>query len=70
LNALQVPVLVVHGGMDIRPTGMAERLAGMLPQARFELILEAEHVLWLTHAGELQQILRDFLRELKEAGRL
>lgn len=66
LNALQVPVLVVHGGLDIRPTGMAERLVALLPQARFELIPEAEHVLWLTHAGELRRILRDFMQELKK----
>lgn len=70
VKALQIPVLVVHGDRDIRPTDMAERLAAMLPQGRLEIIPEAEHVLWLTHAAELRRILRDFLQELKEAGRL
>ena len=55
LNALQIPVLVVHGGQDIRPTDMAERLAAQLPQARFELLPDAEHVLWPAHAEELRR---------------
>jgi proline iminopeptidase len=70
LRALEIPVLVVHGDRDIRPTDMAERLAAQLPQVRLEIIPEAEHVLWPTHTPELRRILRDFLQELKAEGRL
>ena len=62
LRTLQIPVLIIHGSLDIRPTSMARRLAGGLTQARFELIEGAEHVMWLTHAQELSRILRDFLK--------
>ena len=70
LRALEIPVLVVHGDLDIRPTDMAERLVGMLPQARLEIIPGAEHVLWPDHSAELGRILRDFLQELKVQGRV
>jgi proline iminopeptidase len=70
VRALQIPVLVVHGDRDIRPTDMAERLAAMLSQVRLEIIPEAEHVLWPTHTTELRQILRDFLQELTTSGRI
>lgn len=64
LRALQIPVLVVHGSLDIRPTWLARGLAARLPQARFELIEGAEYVLWLTHDQELRNILRDFLAQV------
>lgn len=64
LRALQIPVLLVHGSEDIRPTWMVRRLAEQLPYSRLEVIEGAEHVLWLTHAEELGTILRNFVTEL------
>lgn len=64
LSRLQAPALFVYGERDIRPRWPVEQLAQLLPDARFELIEGAEHVIWLTHADELRARLRNFLAAL------
>ncbi len=63
---LDVPVLVVMAENDIRPDWPARQLAATLPNARFEVIEEAEHWIWSSPgpAAALRDVLRDFLSTL------
>ncbi len=66
LPQLNMPALFVYGSHDIRPSWPARQLAELLPNAIFKMIEEAPHYIWLTHREELQEILRDFLANIKE----
>lgn len=66
LSQLDVPVLIVQGGRDIRPVWPAEQLANLLPHASLVTLPEAEHVLWLTHADTLRAMLGAFLNGLED----
>lgn len=63
---LPVPALFVYGSRDIRPRWPTEQLARLLPDARFELIEGAEHVIWSSHGAELRALLREFVDDLVE----
>lgn len=63
IQALDIPALIIQGGQDIRPFWPAQQVAELLPDARFCVISEAEHYLWLTHPQELRDLLRGFLQE-------
>lgn len=65
IAGLTMPALFVYGGADIRPSWPTEQLAELLPRGRFELVPEAEHLIWATHSGELRELLRAFIQELK-----
>ncbi len=54
LADLNVPMLFINGGRDIRPNWPTEQLASLLPNAGYEVIPEAAHFLWLSHKAELQ----------------
>ncbi len=40
-----------------------------MPEARFELIEEAEHVIWFSHQNELRSLLRSFVHEIHQKGK-
>ncbi len=61
LSRLTVPALFVYGGRDTRPSWPVEQAARLMPNARFELIEGAEHVIWFSHPNELKSLLRDFV---------
>ena len=60
ISRLTVPALFVYGDRDIRPSWPVEQVARLMPDARFELIEGAEHVVWLSHPDELKSLLRTF----------
>lgn len=61
--ALEVPALLVHGSLDIRPSGGSRRLAALLPRAEFALIDAASHFLWLERAEALRRRIRAFMAD-------
>jgi len=61
ISALKMPAVFVYGDRDIRPSWLVEQVANLMPNARFELIKGAEHVIWFSHGNELRDLLRDFL---------
>ena len=67
LRELDLPALIIQGGNDLRPNWPAEQVASLLPRARFSVIPEAAHCLWLTHPQDLQHLLRSFLQEMLPA---
>lgn len=58
--------LFLYGEQDIRPRWPIEQVAALLPNAHFSLIVGADHHIWFSHAGELQQSLRDFVQSLSD----
>ncbi len=64
LRSLELPAVIIQGENDLRPNWPAEQVAYLLPQARFSVIPEAAHCLWLTHPQELRHLLRSFLQEI------
>ena len=64
ISRLRVPALFVYGERDIRPRWPTEQIAHLMPNARFELISGAEHVIWSTHENELRGLLREFVEGL------
>jgi proline iminopeptidase len=63
IRSLDLPAVIIQGGNDLRPNWPAEEVANLLPRARFSVIPEAAHCLWLTHPQHLQHLLRSFLQE-------
>jgi proline iminopeptidase len=61
ISRLAAPALFVYGGRDIRPAWPVEQAARLMPDARFELIEGAEHVIWFSHPNELKSLLREFV---------
>ena len=68
ISRLIVPALFVYGDRDIRPSWPVEQVARLMPDARFELIEEAEHVIWLSHPDELGSLLRAFVGDISRKG--
>lgn len=64
LAQLTLPTLFVYGKQDIRPSWPEEQLAHLMPNASLEMLPDAPHVIWLTHAFELKSSLRRFLASL------
>jgi proline iminopeptidase len=64
LSRLRVPALFVYAERDIRPSWPVKQIAHLMPDARFELIKGAEHVIWFSHEHELRTLLRDFVGEV------
>lgn len=60
ISKLRVPALFVYGDKDIRPSWPTRQVAHLMPNARFELIEGAEHVIWIPHHDELRVLLREF----------
>lgn len=64
LADLDVPMLAVGGGQDIRPSWAAEQVVHLMPNAGWVLLPEASHYLWLTHADQLGAVMRGFLQSV------
>jgi proline iminopeptidase len=64
ISRLTVPALFVYGDRDIRPRWPVEQVARLMPNARFELIEEAEHVIWFSRPEELKSLLRTFIGDV------
>jgi len=64
LADLEIPMLAVGGGKDIRPSWPAEQVVHLMPRAGWVLLPEASHHLWLTHADALGAVMRGFLQSV------
>lgn len=64
ISKLQAPALFVYGECDIRPSWTIKQVAQLMPNARFELIDGAEHVIWFSHEQELRALLREFVSKV------
>lgn len=64
LGALRAPVLLVAGGEDPGSVASARELAGMLPDARLEIVPGAGHVVNLAAPALVGDLLRDWLDRL------
>lgn len=61
LAQIRVPVLLVYGGKDmITPVRMGEYLQRHLPDARLEVLPQAAHAPFLSHAQDFAGLLADF----------
>jgi proline iminopeptidase len=65
ISKLELPALFVYGDKDIRPRWPVEQVANLMPQARFEVLEGAEHVIWLSHSNELESLLRTFVNDVE-----
>ena len=63
---LDVPALFVYGEKDIRPSWPVQQTAALLPRGQFVLINDAEHVIWLSHANEMKEHLRNFVLRISD----
>ena len=61
---LQVPALFIYAERDIRPSWTIKQVAQLMPNARFELIAGAEHVIWFSHENEMRALLREFVDQV------
>jgi len=64
IRSLDMPAVIIQGEKDLRPNWSSKQVAQLLPNARYAVIQDAEHCLWLTHPQELRKLLRDFLKEI------
>ncbi|HKY44586.1 MAG TPA: alpha/beta hydrolase [Pyrinomonadaceae bacterium] len=64
ISKLQAPALFVYGERDIRPSWPVKQVAQLMPNARFEMIDGAEHVIWFSHENELRLLLREFVKQV------
>lgn len=64
ISKLETPALFIYGEKDIRPAWATEQLANLMPNARFQSIEGAEHVIWLSHENELRLLLRQFIADI------
>lgn len=62
--SLPVPALFLYGAMDIRPSWAVAQVATLMPEARFVLLPEADHYLYLSHPEDVRAHAGSFLREL------
>ncbi len=66
LSKLETPALFVYGDRDIRPSWAVEQVGNLMPNARFEFIKGAEHVIWFSRPNELKLLLRNFVDDIKQ----
>jgi len=59
---MDMPVLIVHGRKDtIFPAADSARLAKKMPNARLEILPDANHILVINNPRETGEIMEDFL---------
>jgi proline iminopeptidase len=66
---LDIPILFVCAGLDIRPSWPVGQLAMLAKRGELRVIPEAEHYLHLSHPEELKGILTQFLASLRKTPR-
>jgi pimeloyl-ACP methyl ester carboxylesterase len=62
LARLDVPTLVLHGELDMRPAMSGQRVAEAIPGARFVPLARAGHFTWLDDPESLRLEVRRFLQ--------
>jgi len=63
LHEIQVPTLIIQGGRDLLvPTRAARDVARHIPGAHMEVLPEASHLPYMTHAPAFNTLVGDFLR--------
>ena len=64
LGGVRAPALVVWGEDDkIVPRGAGEKYAGLLPQARFEIVRNAGHCVEMEQPDQLARLVKAFIEE-------
>lgn len=63
VSALRAPTLVIHGEEDLLPPAVARELAGLLPQARLEIIPGAGHMPFWESPERFFGLVMSFLNE-------
>ncbi len=63
VEALHVPVIVLHGRHDPIPLGWAEELAAALPDARLVVLENSGHVPYVEEGERTFEVIRRFLKE-------
>ena len=63
LAELPIPALIMAGALDTKYVAIAERMVRELPAARLALIADAGHSILVERAGEVGDLLRDWLCE-------
>jgi len=63
LPSVEVPMLFVHGELDLVPLWSAEQTAALVPGARCEAIPGCGHFPWWDRPGEVRRIVGEFLAE-------
>jgi len=62
LEKLRVPTLIIHGARDtLVPLRYARDVAGRIPGARLEVLREASHLPYMSHANAFNAFVGDFL---------
>ncbi len=62
LKSLKVPALFIMGDKDMEgPPTLAEEMAALAPDGRFELVRDSGHVIWLDQPEIVAEKTRDFL---------
>ncbi|MEU5397680.1 SDR family NAD(P)-dependent oxidoreductase [Streptomyces sp. NPDC005963] len=70
LPELRLPALVIQGRLDtVVPLETARRLAGAIPDARYEELPDAGHFPCVTHADEITRLLREVIATAATAPR-
>ncbi len=64
LASLNVPTLVLHGELDLRPAWAGQRVAKAIPGARYVPLTRAAHFTWLDDPESLRIEVRRFLKEI------
>lgn len=67
LANLATPCVFINASDDIRPNWPTQQLAALIPNARYREIAGAAHTIWLSHAAELQQELRQAIAYIQKA---
>jgi proline iminopeptidase len=62
--SIQIPTLVIHGALDLRPARVARQLASCIPTAIYVELPDVGHFPWLEKPNLLRGVLRQFLERL------
>ncbi|HEY5173920.1 MAG TPA: alpha/beta fold hydrolase, partial [Acidimicrobiia bacterium] len=66
LPNVRIPTLVIGGTADVlTPPFEARRIAGLIPDARLELLRDGGHMLMLERTDELDRLIVEFAREVR-----
>jgi 2-succinyl-6-hydroxy-2,4-cyclohexadiene-1-carboxylate synthase len=61
LPALEIPVLLIAGGLDEKYTHLAHTMADRLSNARVEIVPDTGHAVHLEAPGTVARLLEDWL---------
>ena len=64
LKGVQVPVLIIHGALDLQPEAASRAYAEMFPNAQFEKIANAGHFVFYEQPDTFATVVRRFLNGL------